>query len=119
MVFNIGSQQGIINNVAGDQTIHGGQHGSFTTSHAVQCAVELAEALRGLGMNSAAADADKVRRELARPRPDRTDIASRLTRIARAVTAIAGAESAVHRPLVALAGWLGTMGTPILSMLGR
>lgn len=118
MVFNIGSQQGNINNVAGNQTIHGGQHGSFATAHLVESAVELASTLRRLGMDPAAVDAVEVQRELERAQPNRVHIASRLTRIARSVTAIAGAEAAVHRPLVALAGWLGALGAPILGILG-
>jgi hypothetical protein len=118
VTFNIGSQQGFINNVAGDQTIHGGQHGSFANTRAVASAAELAEVLRRMGMDSAADDADAVRREVAQPRPDREHIAARLTRIAHAVTAVAGAESAVQRSLGALASWLGDMGAPILRILG-
>ncbi|WP_433734032.1 hypothetical protein ACQP0C_17990 [Nocardia sp. CA-129566] len=118
MVFNIGSQQGNINNVAGDQTIYGGQHGTFVSAQTVEFAVELAATLRRMGMDRAAAAADAVQHELEQPQPDREKISERLIRIARAVTAVAGAESAVHRPLVALAQWLGAFGSPILGMLG-
>ncbi|WP_067547983.1 hypothetical protein [Nocardia crassostreae] len=118
MVFNIGSQQGNINNVAGNQTIYGGQSGTFESTGPVQFAVELAEVLRRMGMDRAAADAEAVQRELTQPQPDREGIGARLTRIAQAVTAVAGAESAVHKPLVALARWLGAAGAPILALLG-
>ncbi|MEV6558491.1 hypothetical protein AB0M22_22465 [Nocardia sp. NPDC051756] len=118
MVFNIGSQQGNINNVGGDQTIYGGQHGNFVSGQVVEFAAELATTLRRMGMDRAAADADAVRHELEQPRPNRDGIVARLTRIASAVTAVAGAESAVHAPLVALAQWLGALGSPILGMLG-
>ncbi|RZI53794.1 MAG: hypothetical protein EOP16_00865 [Pseudonocardia sp.] len=118
MVFNIGSQQGNINNVAGDQTIYGGQHGTFVSAQAVEFAAELAATLRHMGMERVAADADAVHHELEQSQPDREKISVRLIRIAQAVTAVAGAESAVHRPLVALAKWLGALGSPILGMLG-
>ncbi|GAB4584538.1 hypothetical protein [Nocardia sp. IFM 10818] len=118
MTFNIGSQQGNINNVAGDQTIYGGQHGKFESTGPVEFAVELADALRRMGLDRAAADAEAMQRELARPQPDRESISARLTRIAQAVVAVAGAESAVHKPLVALARWLGAAGAPVLALLG-
>lgn len=118
MVFNIGSQQGAINNVAGDQTIHGGQHVSFTHPEATASAGELARALRTLGLGESARDADDIGRELRQRDPDRGRIATRLMQIARTVTAVAAAESAVHRPLVALAGWLGELGSPVLRVLG-
>ncbi|MEV0708225.1 hypothetical protein [Nocardia aurea] len=119
MVFNIGSQQGNINNVAGDQTIHGGQHGTFVSAQAVEFATELAAALhRSVGMEQAAADADAVQNELRRPHPDRRSVADRLIRIARAVTAVTGMTAAVRTPLVGLARWLGELGTPIFAALG-
>lgn len=118
MVFNIGSQQGAINNVAGDQTIHGGQHVSFTTAEALASAGELARALRELGLTETAREADNVERELKQHTPNRERIAARLTRIAQTVTAVAAAGSAVHGPLVELARWLGALGSPVLRVLG-
>ncbi|WP_216915932.1 hypothetical protein [Nocardia noduli] len=118
MVFNIGSQQGNINNVARDQTINHGQHGNFVASQTVDFAVELSETLRRMGMDRAAGEADEVRQELAQPQPNREMISARLTRIAAAVTAIAGAESAARAPLLGLGQWLGDLGTPILRALG-
>ncbi|MFI5501427.1 hypothetical protein ACIA5E_20390 [Nocardia asteroides] len=118
MVFNIGSQQGNINNVAGDQTIHGGQHGAFTATQTVDLAVELETTLRRLGLDRAADDAAAVQRELTRPQPDREQISTRLTSIAQATAAVAGAAAAVRGPLVALAQWLGGLGAPILGLLG-
>lgn len=118
MVFNIGPQQGNINNVAGDQTINGGQHGNFVVSPAVESAVELSGTLRRMGMDRAADDADAVRHELGQPQPNREMISAHLTRIAQAVTTVAGAESAVHAPLVGLGHWLGALGAPLLGILG-
>ncbi|UGT42160.1 hypothetical protein LTV02_01645 [Nocardia yamanashiensis] len=116
MTFNIGSQQGNINNVGRDQTIYGGQHGTFTQIQ--DSATELAETLRRLGLAQPAAEAEAVRRELAQPQPNRESIANRLTRIAQSMTAMAGAAAAVQAPLVALAHWLGGLGGPILLALG-
>lgn len=118
MVFNIGSQQGNINNVAGDQTIYGGQQGNFVSAQPVEYAVELADKLRRMGMDRAADDADAIQRELEQPQPNRESISTRLLRIAQAVTAVTGAAAAVHGPLVGLAQWLGALGTPILGLLG-
>lgn len=116
MTFNIGSQQGNINNVGRDQTIYGGQHGTFTQIQ--DSAAELAETLRRFGLSQPAADAEAVRRETTQPQPNRESIAARLTRIAQAVSTVAGAGAAVHGPLVALAHWLGALGAPILLALG-
>lgn len=118
VVFNIGSQHEAINNVTGSQTTHGGQRVSFTDAAAIVSAGELARALRGLGLGESARDVDEIERELKQGTPDREHVASRLTHIAQTVTAIAGAGSAVHRPLVALAGWLGAPGSPVLHALG-
>ncbi|MEU7893025.1 hypothetical protein AB0B45_09165 [Nonomuraea sp. NPDC049152] len=117
MVFNIGSQQGNINNVAGDQTIYGGQQ-AFVAGRPTDWAARLAEALRGEGLRQEAAQAEAVQAELARPEPDRQAIAGRLTTIAQAVGAVAGAGTALREPLAALANWLGTMGAPILRLIG-
>lgn len=118
MVFNIGSQHEAINNVAGSQTTHGGQHVSFTDAEAIASAGALARAWRRLGLGESARDVDEIERELKQGTPDREHVASRLTRIAQTVTAIAGEGSAIHRPLVALAGWLGAPGSPVLHALG-
>lgn len=118
MVFNLGSQPGAINNVAEDRTDHGGQHVSFTDPEAIAAAGELARALRTLGLGESARDADAVGQELKQPTSDRRRIAARLMYIAQTVTAVVGASSAVRGPLVALARRLGTLGSPVLRILG-
>ncbi len=119
MVFNIDSQHAdIINNVAGSQYNYGGQQTSSVSIQAVNSAVELRDALRDLGMPEAAGEADGIKRELEKPAPDRKNIAARLTRIAHAVSATAGAAAAVCGPLAALGHWLGPAGESILAMIG-
>jgi hypothetical protein len=129
MSFHIGSQHGTINNVQGDQTIHGGQHSTFhgaaedpaalvtRLQQALDRAVfppELAARLRDeLGaLNSA----------VAAPTPDRPQAADRLARITR-IVASAGALTAAAGPiagaLAALAHWLGPLGESVLRTIGR
>ncbi|MFE8950348.1 hypothetical protein [Streptomyces sp. NPDC007856] len=129
MTFNIGSQQGNINNIAGDQTIHGGQHGTFhgAPQDPGELVVRLREALDRTALPPDVAA--KVRNEVAglkaaitSPTPDRPDAADRLARITRILTsagALTAAAGSVAGTLVALAQWLGSLGDPVLQALGR
>lgn len=127
MTFNIGSQTGgIINNVAGDQRITGGQQGTVVTTDAALRAVQ---ALRD-GLAATALDrptgakarerVEEIDSELRAPQPDRPRVASaleRLTRLLAGAGALATAGVGLIAPLQTLAGWLGTLGEPILGLL--
>lgn len=127
MTFHIGSQTGgIINNVAGDQHITGGQHATVVTIDAAREAVgALREAVAQADLAPATADSaqarvDEIDAELAAPQPDRSRVAScleRLTSLLGKVGALATAGVALVPPLQTIAGWLGTLGEPILRML--
>ena len=127
MTFNIGSQNGgVINNVAGDQHITGQQHGTLVTTEDARRALgELRHAVgtAGLGEATAAdahADVAEMDAALQAEQPDRPRFArvlERLTRLLAAAGSLASSGAALIGPLHALAGWLGTLGGPILSLL--
>ncbi|GAA1387002.1 hypothetical protein GCM10009639_11490 [Kitasatospora putterlickiae] len=129
MVFNIGSQQGgVVNNVAGNQTVHGGQSGHLTADgRDVRDLVgELRTAVEQAPLPPAVApgvhsELDALDTEVARPEPDREEVASRLTRVTRMLTsagALVTASAGLIGPITALAGWLGALGRPILQAIG-
>jgi hypothetical protein len=127
MTFNIGSQSGgVINNVAGDQHITGQQHGTLVTTEDARRALgELRHAVgtAGLGEATAAdahADVAEMDAALQAEQPDRPRFArvlERLTRLLASAGSLASSGAALIGPLHALAGWLGTLGGPILSLL--
>lgn len=129
MVFNIGSQQGgVVNNVAGDQQVYGGQQaGSMSVADARTLLARLGEDVRrsplpGNASRQAQAEIDAADAELAKPQPDKHAIAARLTKIAQLLSAAGGlatAGTALGGALAALAGWLGTLGDPIRHALHR
>jgi hypothetical protein len=127
MTFNIGNQTGgVINNVAGDQHISGGQQGVLVTTEDVRrtlASLRRAVASAGLdqapeaGAQAEIADMDEAIRA---ERPDRHRFAGaleRLTRLLAAAGSLATAGAALTGPLQALAGWLGTIGVPVLHLL--
>ncbi|MFF4031481.1 hypothetical protein ACFYZ2_17310 [Streptomyces sviceus] len=128
MTFNIGSQQGNINNVAGDQTIHGGQHGQFamTTDPRAMLGLLRSELDRlelppdvASQVHTEVASLDA---ELASPSPDRTTMAQRLVRITRLVTATGAAVTAggtLAGALTSFAAWLGPIGDSVLRAIGQ
>jgi hypothetical protein len=127
MTFNIGNQTGgVINNVAGDQHISGGQQGVLiTTEDARRALAVLRRAVAAAGLDhatEASADAelsemdDTIRAE----RPDRHRFAQaleRLTRLLAAAGSLATGGAALVGPLHALANWLGAVGEPVLHLL--
>ena len=127
MTFNIGSQSGgVINNVAGDQHISGQQYGTLVTTEDARRAMgELRDAVTtaGLGEGAAAdayADVAEMDATLQADQPDRPRFAralERLTRLLSAAGSLATSGVALLGPLHALAGWLGALGGPILSLL--
>ncbi|MEU5044786.1 hypothetical protein [Streptomyces griseorubiginosus] len=127
MTFNIGSQQGNINNVAGDQTIHGGQHGQFATATDPRAMLGvLRSELDRLALPPDVArqvntEVESLDAELASPAPDRPTMAERLMRITRLVTAAGGAVTAggtLAGALTSLAAWLGPIGDSVLRVIG-
>jgi hypothetical protein len=125
--FSIGSQNaGVINNVAGDQRITGGQHGTQVTLDTARQAVRdlhaglSATALDGKTAAEARTQVETIDAELEAPQPDRSRVArsvERLTRLLAAARSLATAGAALMGPLRLLAGWLGTLGEPILRLL--
>ncbi|MFB7470825.1 hypothetical protein [Kitasatospora sp. NPDC056184] len=129
MVFNIGSQQGgVVNNVAGNQTVHGGQSGHLTADgrDVRELVGELRAAVDRAPLPPAVApevrsEIEALDTEVARPEPDREAVAGRLTRVTHLLTsagALVAAGTGLIGPISALAGWLGTLGRPILQALG-
>jgi hypothetical protein len=121
MGFNIGNQQAAnINNVEGNQTIHGGQHGDYQAGVPSVAAAALVRQLRAMGLSVEAVQAEAIQAELDGPSPDHQDIADRLTRLTTVLDSagkIAQAGQALRGPLTALAGCLGVVGAPILHLL--
>jgi hypothetical protein len=127
MTFNIGSQSGgVINNVAGDQHISGGQQGVLVSTEDARRALgELRQGLATARLDEATAagahaQVADMEETLRTERPDRPRFAralERLTRLLAAAGSLASAGAALLGPLHALAGWLGALGAPILGLL--
>jgi hypothetical protein len=130
MSFNIGSQSGgVINNVAGDQRIEGGQHGvQVSREDAASAAATLRELLARTDLTALTdeeraavhEDAGAITNEMASPEPSPDKVVGRLKRITSilsATGALAGAGAALIAPLSAIASWLGPLGASVLSML--
>lgn len=127
MTFNIGSQTaGNINNVGGDQRITGGQHATVVTHEAARQAVlDLRDGLATSPLDevtaaSARARVEEIDADIQAPQPDRSRIArslERLTRLLVGAGSLVTAGGALLGPLQTLAGWLGTLGKPILALL--
>ena len=61
---------------------------------------------------------DEIEDELGMPEPDRGVVTARLERFTELVTeADAGDETALVRPIRAIAAWVGPMGVPVTSRL--
>lgn len=127
MTFNIGGQHGgVINNVAGDQHISGGQQGALVSAADARRALgELRDAVAAAGLGGATAaraqaQVTEMGEALHAEAPDRHRFAGaleRLTRLLSAAGSLASGGAALLGPLHALAGWLGAMGAPILALL--
>jgi hypothetical protein len=127
MTFNIGTQNaGVINNVAGDQRIEGGQHGTVvTTEQAWQAVRDLRDGLAAIRLDDTTAR--QARTELAAAdaavhaaEPDQPRVARalrRFTQLLAATGSLANAGTVLIGPLRILAGWLGALGVPILHTL--
>ena len=128
MTFNIHNQTaGVLNNVAGDQHISGGQQGTVVGTHVARLAVaELREALATVSLPAdttaeARAHVEEIDVAMKEPEPDRSRVAGllrRLTQLLSSVGSLAVAGTALIGPLQTLATWLGELGQPILRLLG-
>ena len=127
MNIHIGQQNaGIINNVDGNMWIHGGQQGAIVSDEGARRAVgDLRSALATVALDQSAAA--KTRAQITEidaamhaPQPDKSRVANmlkRLTRLLVAAGSLTTASAAIIGPLQTLAGWLGALGAPILSLL--
>jgi hypothetical protein len=117
---------GVINNVDGDQVIHGGQHGTVITSADARRAVHhLQDALAGATLDDATAAQARARvaeidAAVHAPEPDKERAAGPLKRLVKLLAdagSLATAGAALIGPLQTLAGWLGAHGTAIIGLL--
>ena len=127
MSIRIKNQHGaVINNVDGDQVIHGNQYGTVVTSEDARRAVrDLGGALADTALDEATAA--RARAEVAEidaavhaPEPDKRRAAGPLKRLVELLAnagSLATAGAALVGPLQALAGWLGVHGAAILGLL--
>jgi hypothetical protein len=128
MTFNIGNQHAaVVNNVAGDQTVHGGQHGYVMVPPEVIAAVRAVRAhLSDLALDAddhARADAElaDLDHQLITGQTTHRDTADRLSRLltaARQAGAIISAASSLGTAITTIAHWLGPVGTTLLHLLG-
>jgi hypothetical protein len=127
MTFNITNQTGgVINNVAGDQRISGGQAGSVVTLDAaraaarqLRAAVTAAPLPPGIAA-TARTEAAELDAEMRGAAPDRPAVAERLHRLTRALAgagSLAAAAASMIGPIQTLAGWLGRLGEPVAHIL--
>ena len=127
MSIRIKNQHGVIvNNVDGDQVIHGGQHAMVVTSEDARCAVrDLRDALASAALGGAAAAQARayvaeIDAAVHAPEPDRRRAAGPLKRLVELLAdagSLATAGAALIGPLQTLAGWLGAHGAAILGLL--
>jgi len=126
-VFNIGSQQGIVSNVAGDMTVYGGQH--WNEGSAVAVREELAKlriAIHALDLDPALkATATRLVEEAdgqahhAQPAPEKIGSPiEKLTRLLKDSGALVAAGAALINPLQGIGTLLGAAGQIIVRMIG-
>jgi hypothetical protein len=117
---------GVINNIDGDQVIHGGQHGTLVTSEDARRAVhDLRDALAAAALDGATAAEARARvaeidAEVHAPEPDKRRAAGPLKRLVKLLAdagSLATAGAALIGPLQTLAGWLGAHGAAIIGLL--
>jgi len=117
MTFNIGSQHAAnINNVAGDQIIHGGQTGySDTRALLDRVRQEIATLqLKPPAMTQVHAELEAIDAELGAPRPDRQAAAGRVGRlisVLKSAGALATGGSGLMASLTALVNSFGALGS--------
>ncbi len=127
MTFNIGNQQaGIINNVGRDQRISGGQQVLVSDDQAREAVRRLRDGIATTPLPEQAAVetvelVDDLDDDLAVAEPNRSSVAAtleRLTRVLASAGSLATAGAVLLGPIQTLAAWLGTMGEPVLGLIG-
>lgn len=125
----LGTSGGIVNNVAGNQRVEGGQHGvQISREDAASAAASLREILAKADLTTlsgeeraqAHQDAAAITDEMASPEPSPHKVVGRLERLTSllsAAGAFAGAGAALIAPLTSIASWLGPLGASVLEML--
>ncbi len=126
-VFNIGVQNGIANNVVGNQTNYGDQVvNSGTPSEALQAVntlqriIQQAE-LQPTTKGQAAGDLAEAVQELEMPSPDRSRVASSLTRLLSLLIStgsVLGASTQIVRSFSVILQWLGPVGDHLQGLVG-
>lgn len=127
MTFHIHNQQAnVINQVAGDQSITGGQHVTVTALDTARDAVApLRQAVGAVPLDrSGAASArvwvDEIDTELRKDHPRPPVVENRLRRLTtllESTGALAAAGATLLNPLRAVATWLGDLGENTLRLL--
>lgn len=126
MTFNIGSQRAdLINIVAGQQTIHGGQHVISSAAEALAMLDVLRAELETVRLSPAKKRTAKkcvegMEQELHQKQPDKPSIADRLTRLTKilvAAGAVLTGATALGQAIGGLASWLGTLGASVLPLV--
>jgi hypothetical protein len=129
MTFNIGQQNaGVINNVAGDMTVHGGQVGTLASVPDALAAVELIRdeiarcALPPEARTAAAKELDGMEHDLRQAAPNKATIGESLTRLTKLLVttgALVTGTTALLNGLGGLATWLGHFGSAARQLLTR
>jgi len=127
MTFNIHSQTaGVINQVAGDQNVYGGQHGTIGPLDSARNAVrDLRRAVDTAQLDQETAEAAKAQVvqidvEMRKERPDPTTVESRLSKLTallKSAGSLAAAGATIVGPIQTLVTWLGGLGANIARML--
>lgn len=125
MTFNIGSQSGgVFNNVAGNQTVYGGQQaytGAEQSLHDLRAALARLPLSPGTAA-ATVAEIDEIERSVQAGPAGRSAAGQALERLTRLLTgagALATAGSALIEPLRGLATWLGPAASHVLMLLPR
>ncbi|WP_404388722.1 hypothetical protein [Humibacillus xanthopallidus] len=129
MAFNIGNQNaGTINNVDGDQHVHGGQHTTARIHQDLRLGRDALADLRSAFDAAPVArqdpvaqrEVDRIDEALSGAEPDRAAATSALERLTRRLTslgALSAAGAALIAPISALAEWLGPVAASVVALL--
>jgi hypothetical protein len=126
MTFNIGSQYGSISNVAGDQTVYGGQHTTIGATPEVLGAIQQIYAqldrlpVSTADRTNAKAELEGLDRQVAAGQVTQEHVSQRLTRVLTGVRnagAVLTAASDLGRAITTVAKWLGPIGASLLALL--